>query len=467
MARPNYEYTLDESGSIEIEKGDKSYNVLFTPSPDGLPRGHDNTKEFKKLIAQVNLEKTSFTFFPFKGRGLYSMHPKYFGLVAITVEIQNFNPNDLEVTDVEDILANLPDVFIENYNYGLGFLKKYSQIASFLGTLGVKHLYIVKLEPASYKKEAETMVINERDLRTLQKAIDKIVARASKVVLSTKRAIVAETLLELISQSSGHTVNLEKTNINENISKNVLVPLNEASRQKQSEAVEIVAANSKRMLKEQPSKLVKLRKDIDLVTLNELIKKFSEMIEQDLEEFQWQQLFEENPFILNMAFGVPIIKVRGNAYVGGRKIWGGGDKMADFLVKNSISNNAAIIEIKRPAAKLLGSATYRKDVYAPSTELSGAVNQLLDQIHKFQKNIAGLKEESRIYDIETYSVVGVLVVGRSSKITSEKKSFELFRGNSKNIVILTFDELLEKLKQLSTFLGADDSFFQTESDLPF
>lgn len=191
------------------------------------------------------------------------------------------------------------------------------------------------------------------------------------------------------------------------------------------------------------------------------------MLEKNLEEYHWQRLFEENPFILNMAFGVPIIKVRGHAYVGGRKIVGGGDKITDFLVKNSISNNAAIVEIKKPTTKLLGAATYRHDVYAPSSELSGASNQLLDQIYKFQKNIASLKEESGIYDIETYSVVGVLVVGRSMSTAGERKSFELFRGNSKNIMILTFDELLERLKQLKTFLGEDDSYFQTEGDLPF
>ena len=126
------------------------------------------------------------------------------------------------------------------------------------------------------------------------------------------------------------------------------------------------------------------------------------------------------------------------------------------MVKNSISNNAAIIEIKKPSTRLLGASTYRKDVHAPSTELSGATNQLLDQINKFQRSIATLKDESQMYDLESYSVVGVLVIGRSSQLQAERKSFELFRGNSKNITMLTFDELLEKLRQLKKFLGTED-----------
>lgn len=466
MARPTYEYA-GENGSIEVKKTLHGYNVIFTPPEEAVPRGYDDDNEFKLLIAQMNLDKNAFTFFPFKGRGLYAMQPKYFTLQAITVEIESYNPNGFDVADAEEVFASLPVVFIENYNYGLGFLKKYSQIATFIETLGAKQLYISKHKPTYFDKESEVMTTNFNDLRMLQNAIDKIAARASKIALTTKHDVTAGILLDLLGKSSGYSVNVEKRDIKERISKNALWPMTEISRQRQNEAVEIVTANSRKMFREQPGKLVQLRKDIELVTLDELIKKFGDMLEKNLEEYHWQRLFEENPFILNMAFGVPIIKVRGHAYVGGRKIVGGGDKITDFLVKNSISNNAAIVEIKKPTTKLLGAATYRHDVYAPSSELSGASNQLLDQIYKFQKNIASLKEESGIYDIETYSVVGVLVVGRSMSTAGERKSFELFRGNSKNIMILTFDELLERLKQLKTFLGEDDSYFQTEGDLPF
>lgn len=38
----------------------------------------------------------------------------------------------------------------------------------------------------------------------------------------------------------------------------------------------------------------------------------------------------------------------------------------------------------------------------------------------------------------------------------EKKSFEMYRRNSKNVQITTFDELLLKLKQLHEFLDNSD-----------
>ena len=53
----------------------------------------------------------------------------------------------------------------------------------------------------------------------------------------------------------------------------------------------------------------------------------------------------------------------------------------------------------------------------------------------------------------------------------EKKSFELFRGNSKDVHILTFDELLEKLVQLRNLLASSDDEKTVrpvpEAELPF
>ena len=157
---------------------------------------------------------------------------------------------------------------------------------------------------------------------------------------------------------------------------------------------------------------------------------------------------DENPFVLTLAFGYPIIKVHEQAYVGGHKIIGGGGKIADFLVKNRMTSNVAIIEIKKPQTKLLSRQQPVSGVYTPSAELSGAINQALDQKHRFEQGIAQIKADSRIYDIEAYAVRCCLVIGQMPCDEHEQRSFEMFRGNSKDVEIITFDELLEKLKHL-------------------
>lgn len=198
--------------------------------------------------------------------------------------------------------------------------------------------------------------------------------------------------------------------------------------------------------------MIKLRNEIELVTLQDLIERFEEGLNKKLNENYWQKFFNENPFILSLAFGYPVTKYGEQVCVGGRTFSGAGDKIADFLVKNNLTNNTALIEIKTPDTQLLNKTPYRGSVYTPSPDFSGSINQILDQKYKFQQEINQLKINSKAYDIESYSVSCLLIIGKTPEEADQKKSFELFRGNSKDIEIITFDELLEKLKQLYTFL---------------
>ena len=201
---------------------------------------------------------------------------------------------------------------------------------------------------------------------------------------------------------------------------------------------------------------MRLQNDIELVNLENLTNRFQLMLEGRHAEAIWQEFLGENPFILSLAFGYPIILVRQQASVGGRKLSGGGGKNTDFLVKNSMTNNTAVVEIKTPGAALLRKTEFRGGVFAPSKVLSESTIQALDQKYQFQRDIFGTKDKSRIYDIETYSVQCCLLIGTTPETVDEQKSFELFRGNSKDVQILTFDELLQKLVQLKDLLASSD-----------
>ena len=114
--------------------------------------------------------------------------------------------------------------------------------------------------------------------------------------------------------------------------------------------------------------------------------------------------------------------------------------------------NAAIVEIKKPSTKLLNENQYRSGVYSPSSDLSGAINQALIQKYHFEQEIAQFKENTEERDIRTYSVFCFLLVGTMPTDSEQIKSFEIFRGNSKDVVVMTFDELLAKIKQIREFL---------------
>jgi hypothetical protein len=137
--------------------------------------------------------------------------------------------------------------------------------------------------------------------------------------------------------------------------------------------------------------------------------------------------------------------------VGGQKIDGTGGKIVDFLMRHSLTNNTALVEIKTPGTKLVG-APYRGGICPPSKELCGAINQILDQKYLFQKEIMSLKVNTRQYDMESYSIECILIIGKVPETEDQKKSFELFRHNSKDVKIFTFDELLGRLEDMYRFL---------------
>ena len=194
----------------------------------------------------------------------------------------------------------------------------------------------------------------------------------------------------------------------------------------QNEFLDVISKHVKTINEDNPQKLSTLKNDIDLVNLESLIRNYESMMSQDHKEQDWQLFLNKNPFILGLAFGYPIIKIQDQASIGGRSLSRKGDTIADFLVKNSLTNNTAIVEIKTPNSKLLNDRAFRNHVYTPSSVLSGSINQALDQKYHFERQIIRIKDSSKMYDIQSYSVHCCLIIGTVPKDEDRLKSFELF-----------------------------------------
>lgn len=217
---------------------------------------------------------------------------------------------------------------------------------------------------------------------------------------------------------------------------------------------EAVGVESAAIAAGSPQKFQQLKRDIELVSLARLIEAYAEALEQGKAEPYWQAFFEDNAFALQQVFGAPMVSVRSGARVGGRGLLGSGDKIADYLFKNSRTNNVALVEIKKPTTQLLEAREYRQGVFGPSKELNGAESQGLDQAYNLTKNLTGLKKGSRQWDLESYAVSCFVVAGRtpSASDPARQKSFELYRADSRSVTIVTYDEILERLRLLHDFL---------------
>jgi hypothetical protein len=470
--------SLQPEGSLEVEQiSDNLYRGYFTPPVAALPQYDKKPEGYRRCILEVDKTAKTLTITPFRVWSMTPMSSRYMTLTKIIFEVSGYAERYLEEDwDIETLLSmTIPEIFTQDINYGFGFKKHYTQIASILEQLGIKKLVITAKEKTSVETAKHIATIHESDLERFRRTVDTIIRRSQSLTAKLKRDALSVELfaaLDSTGTSSKAPEKLSKEEFVALIGKTNRFVENGATPVEQKEALTVIRKNARKIFEQQPQELMKLKNELELVNLEQLIQKFEAMIEKGVSEALWQNLFQQNPFIISMAFGVPIVNVQGQASVGGRRLSGGGEKIADFLVKNSLSNNTAIVEIKTPATNLVSAKAYRNGVHGPSQEISAAVNQVLDQVYLLQKEVNSLKVNSKIYDIETYHVHGILIAGLNPQGTYEQKSFEFFRANSKNVQIITFNELLEKLQSLYQFLLPDKPPSKVptngdEDDLPF
>jgi hypothetical protein len=167
----------------------------------------------------------------------------------------------------------------------------------------------------------------------------------------------------------------------------------------------------------------------------------------------WQQTFKEHSYMLSQAFSVPVVFIKDKAYVGGMNIDQRDGKFIDYLFTSEISGDAVLIEIKTPETNLLGSK-YR-GVYKPSSEISGAVIQVLEYKMELSHNLQAILKGTS-HQVSLFNPKCVLIAGNSEKqLKDEKKrkSFELFRNNLKDVEIVTYDELFRKAEVLASLFN--------------
>jgi hypothetical protein len=199
------------------------------------------------------------------------------------------------------------------------------------------------------------------------------------------------------------------------------------------------------------NKLKNIDSLVSVARLEDIIKNWNDNIGNNNEEF-WQQLFQNHTWILSQIFSCPFILIGKKFYCGGKEDDDKGGVKGDLLYKNDLTGNLAFIEIKTPETKIIGNK-YRGDedgkdnvIFSMGDELTGGINQVLNQ-RKIYLNTHGDNNGKFLHNAKC-----ILVIGKIKNLQSndEKKSFELYRSFSKEVEIITFDELFGRIQ---TFLN--------------
>lgn len=428
--------------------------AFFVPneSPDKDSLAHQRLMKGVKLV-ELEPQSGIVKIHPINTLSTYEEYlgPKYKQIHTLTLEVSLLEDFPY-ASDVNLILEMLPPGFVKDYAYGLGLLKDCNRLIRLIedNTLCDEIIFI---EGRGVRIDGNKFFLGLSRFGEIWTEIRRINDRSNRAASRVKDAFVRNNLAATIGISTAG-FSLGRHPDSRVIAK-AAAGVEELSDVERDALIDVVSSESTALAATAPQKFYKLKRDIEIVSLDRLIKVYEESLNQNRGEAYWQKFFEDNMFALQQVFGVPMVSVQPGASVGGRGLSGGGDKIADYLFKNSLTNNVALVEIKKPNTLLLEAREYRQGVFGPSKELNGAVGQVLDQAHNLMKHFTSLKEASRQWDLESYAISCFVVAGRTPPTDdcARQKSFELYRANSRSVTIVTYDEILERLKLLRSFLA--------------
>ena len=205
------------------------------------------------------------------------------------------------------------------------------------------------------------------------------------------------------------------------------------------------------------SSLQSLSSSLSIERLVRICDEFKENLNNGVERY-WQEFFERNAWIISQVLAMPCAIFKSQAYVGRKSIGNTGSCLPDFLYRNKLTSNLAIVEIKTPNTALLGKP-YREKSYEISGQLSGSIAQALSYKHELLNGFNSLYVNEG-GGFEAFSPRCVVVIGKSTELDDRIKrgTFENFREALSGITVLTYDELCQKIEDLLALLqGAGDS----------
>lgn len=206
---------------------------------------------------------------------------------------------------------------------------------------------------------------------------------------------------------------------------------------------------------------------------------FKELFDKKTSELEWQLFFKQNSWIFGYGLDYKFLSIlQREASVSSTDLDGKNEVKLDYLLGNK--NFTVIVELKRPDTPLFEKDKNRSESWKLSKDLTYAVSQILsqkaeweikDQTDQFDEN--GEKIEQNTIDPKTILIIGNTEQFKGSTKTDliKKKTFELYRRNSKNIEIVTYDELLERAQFIvndGTIIEETETEMDNDlDDLPF
>jgi len=188
--------------------------------------------------------------------------------------------------------------------------------------------------------------------------------------------------------------------------------------------------------------LSQYKENVDILVVDEAIKKFEENMAKNVSESDWGKYIERYLFLLETKY-VEIIPELNLATCTWRKV--------DFAYID-YQGYMDLFEIKKPTTSLLCKSTDRGNYYWHADTVK-AITQAEKYLFACERKASIVAEDIKRENGTDVSVIkpkAFLIIGTSNQLTNDnmKNDFKVLRDSLKNVEIILYDELLERFKNL-------------------
>lgn len=197
------------------------------------------------------------------------------------------------------------------------------------------------------------------------------------------------------------------------------------------------------------------KEDLDILSgRKDGLKKFHKSLydSKEWKESDWQDFFEKNTWIFGYGLDYRFLKIlQREAFTSNSDIDGKNTVKSDYLMGNN--DFTVLVEIKRPDTPLFENTQNRSKSWKLSNQLIDAVSQILAQKAHWEVKalIPSYNSKGEIISQKTCDPKCILIIGTKDQFSGSERekdikyrTFELFRRDSRNIEILTYDELYDR-----------------------
>lgn len=177
------------------------------------------------------------------------------------------------------------------------------------------------------------------------------------------------------------------------------------------------------------------------------------------DEVAWQHFFNKNNWIFGYGLDYRFQGILQKEFHASDTSASGNDGViADFLMGDN--NFTTFVELKLPTTEIFGTEKNRSNAWRLSNKFIDAVSQILEQKASGQLKIESTKDllndKNEIITQNSFDSKTILIIGNWKEVNRSKdpvgiqkikrKTFELFRRDSRNVEIITYDELYERAR---------------------